>query len=748
MGEVTVNNHIGAGLYSVSVDTGTVQRDGRVSEIDARIAEIDADLSNLIVERDAAQAALDSALSVMNSAIDAFILAPTDDNQTQRSAVTSATEVALRARGDLLVKEILVNELEFEKTALELDKKELTDLVLENDMEAWCCDLTVGASGDVASIEVPGENDLILIAPGASAPVSDDGHLEARGVQFGHQCYYNAAILPGWQKFLPTYRLAEITGFNADQTCSVTIDAASSSTLGLDINMATDLIDVPIEYMTCNRAAFLLNDRVVVKFDGQSWDSPKVVGFESNPRGCSPFIIGPAYSLSPRDDYVSVYPAGEGIEPVLLRGDDQLDKIKLSNFGALNKFAHDTEPYIISSSSNFAFSKGSPVISAIHIRAVFAVSGGRFITVFSDGTVNSSPVDGLSGSVVIATLPYSIHIYTRPDGGKIYGFDGDGYCSAIISSDGLSAVVDSSQEYAVADANVTSEVKTGNEPEDDPSGTSGSWTRTVTTTGGYSGPIGVFWTGSTGAWTEQIVTLESAYNALSVESGSWERPGGLGFPTSGTKTIANTSLRTTDIDAGDIYTKRIADIDGDETRVHTWDGATTTDDNTLTITFISVLPRILGNGDYIEEIGNFHSVKTTTYYKESASSAIESYNNVISYGGNTAKHNGVNVKQGETTIKTVAAKPVVFSSYDELYYRFGDESAYVTLGHGVFDIILKNNEDERIAEKADSFVVSDFAMSEEKTIDGEVFGSDESAAPYVSTYGYLEDEISTIATVY
>jgi hypothetical protein len=99
--------------------------------------------------------------------------------------------------------------------------------------------------------------------------------------------YFNAAILPGWQKFFPTYRLGVITNIDtAADEADVLLDDALSSAQGLNINQADVLRDVPIEYLDCNAAAFEEGDRVVVKFESQDWDQPKIIGFEKEPRSC------------------------------------------------------------------------------------------------------------------------------------------------------------------------------------------------------------------------------------------------------------------------------------------------------------------------------------------------------------------------------------------------------------------------------------------------------------------------------
>jgi hypothetical protein len=116
-----------------------------------------------------------------------------------------------------------------------------------------------------------------------------DGVLVAREVQSPEQVFFNAAILPGWQKFKPTYRSGVITALNtSNNTASVTLDAAQSSAAGLDINKMTALANVPVVYMTCHAAAFEAGDRCVVRFNGMDWAQPQVVGFVDNPKPCLP----------------------------------------------------------------------------------------------------------------------------------------------------------------------------------------------------------------------------------------------------------------------------------------------------------------------------------------------------------------------------------------------------------------------------------------------------------------------------
>jgi hypothetical protein len=111
--------------------------------------------------------------------------------------------------------------------------------------------------------------------------------LTAREVQSPEQAFWNAAVLPGWQKWKPTYRLGTITALDVEaDTASVTLDAATSSAQGLNVNQATSLTAVPVEYMTCNASAFEIGDACLVQFVGQDQAAPKVVGFKDHPKSC------------------------------------------------------------------------------------------------------------------------------------------------------------------------------------------------------------------------------------------------------------------------------------------------------------------------------------------------------------------------------------------------------------------------------------------------------------------------------
>jgi hypothetical protein len=114
-------------------------------------------------------------------------------------------------------------------------------------MNIWCVDKTVDLTGDVATIEIDGENIYgsrkVQIRPGhTDAAVYDgsrDGQLQPSMAGIPWQVLFNRMALPGWQKWMPTYRYGKITPDSLDfdnGLCSICLDPAYSSQMNLDIN--------------------------------------------------------------------------------------------------------------------------------------------------------------------------------------------------------------------------------------------------------------------------------------------------------------------------------------------------------------------------------------------------------------------------------------------------------------------------------------------------------------------------------
>jgi hypothetical protein len=115
-------------------------------------------------------------------------------------------------------------------------------------------------------------------------------------------------VLPGWQKWKPTYRVGTLTDKDDDMNMgTVDFDVARSTVTGIPRatrenkawpyggDAAGLLINqedpgwIEFEYMECDSLAFETGDRVLVEFRGQDWTAPMIIGFESHPKYCQTF---------------------------------------------------------------------------------------------------------------------------------------------------------------------------------------------------------------------------------------------------------------------------------------------------------------------------------------------------------------------------------------------------------------------------------------------------------------------------
>ena len=299
MGRATIISGGTDGRYVVEMDYGTAQRDALIAKIDLtlyqlglrktwqeeQLEDVELGLVSLQNEQDA----------FINSYVAASKLVPpnkalTDSIKAQLDAKTVEVNrqqlIVQNARNALHMTTAQIK-------SAELDKAKLNLAEVTEQRQAWCADLTEDASGAVATLEVPGESALILIKPQAPAPTGTDGVLTAREVQSPAQVFWNAAVLPGWQKFLPTFRWGTITELDTEANlCTVALAAATSSAQQLNVNQATTLTSVPVVYMSCHASVFSVGDNVIVEFTGQDWAQPRVIGFLDHPRACGPDFYG------------------------------------------------------------------------------------------------------------------------------------------------------------------------------------------------------------------------------------------------------------------------------------------------------------------------------------------------------------------------------------------------------------------------------------------------------------------------
>ena len=346
MGRATVISGGADGLYTINLDFGTAAKAATLSYVNATILEQEPKVAEAKTNYDIQKINEDAARTLAQDAVDAYVAATVaqaaavkaqEDARIAHEAIASdpgadpaavlAAKDALTAAGaalaaaqedtkkkDTAYKDAIAklrkdtfttlplrHTHDQLKTGLAKLKKDLvywTNVEAEKTMSAWCADFTEDASGVVATIEAPGEDQRVLIAPGGSIP-AHDGLLLARELQRPEQAFFNAAILPGWQKFKPTYRHGTITGIDEDgNTANVSLSSDVSSAQGLDINQTSSLSAVPVAYMECNVAAFTVGDTCLVEFIGQDWAAPRIIGFGSEPKPCPfrlQYIATPAF---------------------------------------------------------------------------------------------------------------------------------------------------------------------------------------------------------------------------------------------------------------------------------------------------------------------------------------------------------------------------------------------------------------------------------------------------------------------
>ncbi|NLC72129.1 MAG: hypothetical protein GX751_12325, partial [Desulfuromonadaceae bacterium] len=287
MGKGTIISADGEGRYTLRIDYHVERIKAERARLLSRLGGLRPRLLALEAQFNSAALEYDYQEEVLRAAISA---ADPEKMRAANAAVKSARDQLYRINA------------ERRQTALDIAAAErrLASIggVPENQtVEAWCADHTEELSGEVGTIEagrVPGEEAIIL--PGhdgtAAYDAARDGQLQPVKASGPAAAYFNYAMLPGFAKWRPRYRLGTIREIDtAANTCRVDLDPVSSTHDRHDVNQAEILENVPVRYMTCNAGAFEEGDHVVVKFEGESWESPVVIGFVREPKRCPNYLL-------------------------------------------------------------------------------------------------------------------------------------------------------------------------------------------------------------------------------------------------------------------------------------------------------------------------------------------------------------------------------------------------------------------------------------------------------------------------
>ncbi|HHT9136482.1 MAG TPA: hypothetical protein ACFYEK_04470 [Candidatus Wunengus sp. YC60] len=300
MGQATINSGGPTGLYNVKIVKDAGKSVARQTDITTRLADLVGLITMATTNVNTALAELASAQTTLNDAIAAMV------DETTRKAVTDATTAVLTKQQSVSRARMTYASLIVEQQSLQKEQARLTTAMADESLSAWCADLTenlaVGAT--VGTAEINGVGDQIIILPGG-ATTNALGKLQHSGVSTGAAVFYNKALLPCWQKWMPTYRVGTITELDKEaDTASVTLDVAVGEQ-GLDINQEASLVDIPIEYMTYNASAFNVGRRVLIEFEDQEWSGAKIIGFESYPgAGMDYYFIHNFETAVDQPDYV------------------------------------------------------------------------------------------------------------------------------------------------------------------------------------------------------------------------------------------------------------------------------------------------------------------------------------------------------------------------------------------------------------------------------------------------------------
>lgn len=105
--------------------------------------------------------------------------------------------------------------------------------------------------------------------------------------------FWNAAMEAGQWKWKPLWRYGTITRLDKPANrCDLVLEALEARKYNFDkkalpLNSISTLTGVQITYPPCNGYGFEVGDEVLVLFEGQDRNAPKVVGFRRAPRDCN-----------------------------------------------------------------------------------------------------------------------------------------------------------------------------------------------------------------------------------------------------------------------------------------------------------------------------------------------------------------------------------------------------------------------------------------------------------------------------
>lgn len=320
MGKATILNNLGSGKYLVRLDLDTTAAQATRQIIFERINIVETETIPAL-EADRAQAQID--FLAAQSELDVVIQRFSDDEITIEELSSAHQIFRLGAEIRRIQADVIFNQTQLELASLNEELKKLDALVDSIVSEAWCADYTENLEGEVGTIDIEselfenntvqisgseivgGQKNLkpVILRPGffgdAKFNANRDGQFSPINAGSASAAFYNAALLPGLQKWYPGSRVAMVDKVS-DETLDVTLNDAHSNYQNININQQTTFEDVEVKYMSCGSSVFSVGDTVVVEFMSRNIANPVVIGFVDNPKLCTAgFVAIPVSDSAP-----------------------------------------------------------------------------------------------------------------------------------------------------------------------------------------------------------------------------------------------------------------------------------------------------------------------------------------------------------------------------------------------------------------------------------------------------------------
>lgn len=222
--KITGVENASIGKYTIEL----IKHPGRSTARSPAIAKELLDLTPQIVTQTetvaTAMTALDAAMNNLDTAISQMQPGePSDGVVLATKNVVTCQEAYRQAKRGL-------NDLNFKHDRLVAEQDMLTVAMAIESRVVWCADktTTLTVNKTVGTIEINGEELQILLKPGG-AIAGALGLLQSVGVSSPEATFWNWSLMPGWQKWKPTYRIGTIINVDYDNnTCDVALDLAYS----------------------------------------------------------------------------------------------------------------------------------------------------------------------------------------------------------------------------------------------------------------------------------------------------------------------------------------------------------------------------------------------------------------------------------------------------------------------------------------------------------------------------------------